>query len=170
MRRFYTIFISGVIVLAFFTSCSRQISGISSVSGMQTVSAQQKQVIVPVPARCVDPIQITKEDKIQTPDGSTLLIKPQKTKPDIQKGKAIKNFVKQEQKIVVKATDQYINSLVKSWKPVAEHDYPQINKAGFILIGGGILGLILRLIPIACWILIVLGLIILLSPLFHKRY
>jgi uncharacterized membrane protein len=78
--------------------------------------------------------------------------------------------VKQEEKIVVKATVQYVNSPATSWKPVAEHDYPQINKAGFILIGAGILAFILHLIIYACIALVVLGIFILLSPLFHRRY
>jgi hypothetical protein len=52
---------------------------------------------------------------------------------------------------------------------IASAETGRINKAGFILIGAGILALVLHLIPVAGIILIVLGLIILLAPLFRKK-
>ena len=55
-------------------------------------------------------------------------------------------------------------------KPTADRGYPQINKAGFIFVAAGILGFFLKLIPVACWICIGIGVIVLLSPLLHKRY
>src|ERR1017187_3150613 len=110
MRRYYAIFISVVAVLAFFTSCSRQVSGISSVSRMETATVQQKQLIVPASTQCADTIQVTKEDIIQTPAVADLRNQSKNTIPSIQKGKTIINFVKQEEKIVVKATVQYVNS------------------------------------------------------------
>ena len=76
---------------------------------------------------------------------------------------------------ILKPAIGYVSALAKSdintsKKATAESGYPQINKAGFILIGAGVLAIILHLIIYACIALMVLGLIILIAPLFHKRY
>ena len=88
----------------------------------------------------------------------------------MEKKPVFKKILKKSAETIVSVALKQQNDLDLTQKSITERGYPQINKAGFIFIAAGILGYFLKLIIYACIICVAIGLIVLISPLFRKRY
>ena len=160
------IIISFVFVAVLSTSCSRQVTSLNTTGRLETGLALQSDPVNTTHIRNlnheerIDPAFVPVSDingSIQQKNSSLLKIR-------------YAALVKKEAGKMKALVVQHKNDFAYSEKHIAERGYPQINKAGFILIAGGVLGFLLHLIAVACIVLIVLGVFILVSPLFRKRY
>jgi len=168
----FSIFFSSALLLGLSTSCSRQVISLNSTSELKTLSIlgvkpeivqAQKVNIPPKTENSVATAAIPENTVQNRPDSPKLF-------PNLNKRARIRQIVKNESNTVRTLVLNQLNDLTLSQKHAADRGYPQINKAGFIFVAAGILGLLLHLILVACIVLIVIGLIVLLSPLLHKRY
>ncbi len=160
------IFISLALLMLFSASCSRQMASLKSTSEFQTASVLGSGKIPSEKALDISGEVII--DHAFTPVKKRPVLEPEK--PIVFAQVQFLKLVKKEAGKVLTVATGKSNTPVLSPTHTTERGYPQINKAGFILIAGGVLGFFLHLILIACIIIAALGLIILLSPLFRKRY
>ena len=165
----FPIFISLASLLILSASCSRQLSSTNSTSQLKTASApenkQEKTQAQSVhqSTKSESPISLVENTGTVCPADSK---SSSSLKKASGKHKAIQNKVNTIRSLV----SNQVMDLTISHKYVSERGYPQINKAGLIFIAAAILGYFLHLILIACIIIGVIGLFVLLSPLFRKRY
>jgi len=155
---------------SFFASCSRQLSTLSKQNNLQTVSSVVYQN--PVVKQSLSGVN---HQEIKT-ENAEIKMNPTDNKSQSIALTSIHNTSKAKLKFstqtknIIQTALAYPPAFNMLQKHVLDRDYPKINKGGFILIGAGILAFFLGLIKIACIALVVLGLIILLSPLFRRRY
>jgi hypothetical protein len=159
-----------VIVSMCCTSCSRQFTIISTTSHFQGVSGPVTRHTLIIGSE--DESQTTKNQLVIASQALTpgYITKPEPAKHTGGKRKVIFNgqLIKSTTSIYLAKINNATNLGLSEKHTLSA--YPQINKAGFILIGAAILGYFLHLILAAVIILLVLGLIILLAPLFRRRY
>ncbi len=159
------IFISLVLMTLLSASCSRQMTNLKSTSQLQTASVFGSK---PATGTIININHEVIIDHAFTPVNETPVSETKRSA--VFARMHIPEFAKKEAgKVIMIATGKSGNPVL-SPTHIADRGYPQINKAGFILIAGGLLGFLLHLIAVACIVLIVLGLVILISPLFRKRY
>ena len=146
-------------------SCSRQLASLKSTSDFQSASVLGSEKTSDKTVKISHEVVIdhafapVQERSVSEPKLSGVLARIHV--PEYAKKEAVK--------VIMMASSRSGNTVL-SPTHITERGDPQINKAGFILIAGGILGYLLHLILIACIIIAAIGLFVLLSPLFHKRY
>ena len=155
-----------IILAGFAASCSRQIAAIQTDTKLQTVSLpvhkEQASCAEVPPAMAM--AQLHDLAAAPRPEVKTVPISTQ------QVARLHQAISHKSAKEIAKAIVLHAPAFSFVEKHITDRDYPQINKAGFILILAGVLALLFHLILIACIALIVIGLVVLLSPLFRRRY
>jgi len=159
-----------IFVVAVFASCSRQLTNINCTGKLLTVSNTV------TPNITIRQILLVKSEALM--QNHKIDIAKSNGAQQVYEDSCVHIIKKKSHTAVVKANLKKVIHIAITYPPVfsllpkhiADRGNPQINKGGFILIGAAILAFFLKLLPIACIALFVLGLIILLSPLFRKRY
>ncbi len=163
------LYISLVLLLGLVCSCSRQVTSLNSSSQLKTVSLPATKPVTVNQSYIHSEPNENPKNLTRTSGASTKTLVVAKLVALTRKPGINKILKKGTQTIVSLALKQSDNPIL-SQKYTTDKGYPQINKAGFIFIAAGILGYFLKLILVACIICAVIGLIVLISPLFRKRY
>jgi hypothetical protein len=163
--------LSLVLLLGLATSCSRQLTSLTSSSQLKTVSLPASKPILSETAVVANTTPTEPSKALPINAKQTLkawadanIVSTIKKKPGFNK------ILKKGAESIVSLALKQSNNLTLLQKNTADKGYPQINKAGFIFVAAGILGYFLKLLLVACLICVAIGLIVLISPLFRKRY
>ena len=165
------LYISLVLLLGLTCSCSRQVTSLNSSLQLKAVSLPSTR---PALTQTITaPITAAKEPSKTLPISPKQALKAwadANIATPIKKEPGFHKILKKSAETIVAVALKQQNALDFAQKNITDRGYPQINKAGFIFVAAGILGYFLKLILVACIICAAIGLIVLISPLFRKRY
>jgi hypothetical protein len=157
-------------IFAFFTclifiSCSRQVTDLGQVSRMQASNSFKAPGKLEMNTISVPNVSINQQTGLNLGSLSKGITSFKQTF-NKQAATVKEKIASRTSKIVAGETSFTYPRVADG---VSQTSELRINKAGFILIGAAILGYFLHILLAACIVILVLGLIILLAPLFGKR-